>query len=278
MGKKKAWPSRSLRTPLIGAGQTETFPEGYHENLSVQLSQQYDLAFDVAEHLAHTYGTRATDVLGYVDAAAVKESRSGLFKHYPRMYEGAAATTGYPYLEAEVRYACAHEYAVSPADILARRTRLAFLNSTAAHLALPRVVEIMSDALGWSDAKRVEEHRKAEEVMFRDFAGPVPNKAGATLRAACTADVKDIFDKIDVQHRGAISTDGVAKVADELGFSLGAKELQAAMKEMDTDHSGLVNFPEFLAWWNSASTSSNEVQKKLFLGTRKTAKWATSEE
>ena len=32
-------------------------------------------------------------------------SRSGLYKHYRRLYEGAAATTGYPYLEAEVRYA-----------------------------------------------------------------------------------------------------------------------------------------------------------------------------
>ena len=39
-----------------------------------------------------------------------------------------------------------HEYAVTPADVLARRTRLAFLNSTAARLCLPRVVEIMADA------------------------------------------------------------------------------------------------------------------------------------
>lgn len=35
----------------------------------------------------------------------VSGSRSGLYKHYRRLYEGAAATTGYPYLEAEVRYA-----------------------------------------------------------------------------------------------------------------------------------------------------------------------------
>ena len=39
-----------------------------------------------------------------------------------------------------------HEYAVTPADVLARRTRLAFLNSTAARLCLPRVVEIMAEA------------------------------------------------------------------------------------------------------------------------------------
>lgn len=38
---------------------------------------------------------------------------------------------GYPYLEAEVRYAC-REYAATVEDVLSRRTRLAFLNSAAA--------------------------------------------------------------------------------------------------------------------------------------------------
>lgn len=109
------------------------------------ISQKYDLAFDVAEHLVRNYGTRAGQVLEMVDQDTVKGSRSGLYKHYRRLYEGAAATTGYPYLEAEVRYAVNHEYAVSPADVLARRTRLAFLNSTAARLCLPRVVEIMAE-------------------------------------------------------------------------------------------------------------------------------------
>lgn len=33
---------------------------GYHENLAVNLSQKYDLAFDVAEHLVRNYGTRAS--------------------------------------------------------------------------------------------------------------------------------------------------------------------------------------------------------------------------
>ena len=33
---------------------------GYHENLAVTLSQKYDLAFDVAQHLVRNYGTRAT--------------------------------------------------------------------------------------------------------------------------------------------------------------------------------------------------------------------------
>lgn len=57
-------------------------------------------------------------------------------------------------IEAEVLYAIRNEYAQTPLDILARRTRLAFLNSRAALEALPRVVEIMGDELGWGYAER----------------------------------------------------------------------------------------------------------------------------
>jgi glycerol-3-phosphate dehydrogenase len=275
--KKKAGPSKTLTTPLLGTGRTEFFPEGWHENLAVSLSQKYDLAHDVAQHLARNYGTRAPDVLDCVEEKSVKGSRSGLYKHYPRIYEGAAASTGYPYLEAEVRYAIEHEYAVTPADILARRTRLAFLNSTAARLALPKVVDLMAEQLGWDEARKALEHQKAELVMAKDFAGPAPNKKGASLRTACTADVKEIFDNMDLQKRGTLSKEGIRNAANELGFPLNDAELTRAMKEMDTDKSGDVSFPEFLSWWNGAE-KSQALRAKIFLGTRGTAKWATAEE
>ncbi|CAE7680672.1 GPD2, partial [Symbiodinium pilosum] len=219
----------------------------------------------------------AGDVLSCVEESQVKGSRSGLYKHYPRLYEGAAATTGYPYLEAEVRYAVNQEYAVTPADVLARRTRLAFLNSTAARLCLPRVVEIMAECLGWSDARALEEHERAEQILARDFAGPVPNKVGALLRTACTADVKDVFDKIDVEGKGTLTKAGIAKAAAELGFPLSQAELQKAINEMDTDRNGEVHFPEFLAWWNS-SEKSKDVQKKIYMGSRAGSRWKTIEE
>lgn len=275
--KKKAGPSISLQTPLIGTGATEHFPEGYHENLAVRLAQKYDVAYDVAQHLVKNYGTRAGDVLSMVDESEVKGSRSGLYKHYPRLYEGAAATTGYPYLEAEVRYAVTHEYAVKPADILARRTRLAFLNSTAARLSLPRVVEIMSQQLGWSAERALEEHKQAEQLLARDFGGTVPNKQGAQLRTACTADVKDIFDQIDVMKRGTLCKSGINKAAQQLGFPLSTSELQQAMREMDADKDGEVGFPEFLSWWNS-SQKSKALQQKIYLGVRTGVRWSTLED
>ncbi|CAE7826392.1 GPD2 [Symbiodinium sp. CCMP2592] len=275
--KKKAGPSKTLETPLLGTGKTSEFPEGYHENLAVRLSQKYDVAFDVAQHLVRNYGTRAADVLSCVEESQVKGSRSGLYKHYPRLYEGAAATTGYPYLEAEVRYAVNQEYAMTPADVLSRRTRLAFLNSTAARLCLPRVVEIMAECLGWSDARALEEHERAEQILARDFAGPVPNKVGALLRTSCTADVKDVFDKIDVERKGTLTKAGISKAAAELGFPLSQAELQKAVNEMDTDRNGEVHFPEFLAWWNS-SEKSQDVQKKIYMGSRAGSRWKTIEQ
>jgi glycerol-3-phosphate dehydrogenase len=56
----------------------------------------------------------------------------------------------FPDIESEVRYAVRNEYAQTAIDVIARRTRLAFLNAQAAFDALPRIVDIMSEELGWS--------------------------------------------------------------------------------------------------------------------------------
>jgi len=66
-----------------------------------------------------------------------------------------------PVIDAEVRYAVQHEYAQTAVDVVARRTRLAFLNVYAALNALPRVVDIMADELGWSRAERQAQIERA---------------------------------------------------------------------------------------------------------------------
>jgi glycerol-3-phosphate dehydrogenase len=65
----------------------------------------------------------------------------------------------YPYIEAEVKFAVEQEYAVTAVDVLARRTRLAYIDSEAARSACKRVVHIMGNLLKWSHAKRVEEEK-----------------------------------------------------------------------------------------------------------------------
>lgn len=51
-------------------------------------------------------------------------------------------------------------------DVLARRTRLAYIDSKAALDAAPRVIEIMAGLLGWSRSRRREEMREVRYVCL----------------------------------------------------------------------------------------------------------------
>lgn len=46
------------------------------------------------------------------------------------------------------------EYACTAVDVIARRLRLAFLNTYAAYEVLDKVVDIMSEELKWSAAEK----------------------------------------------------------------------------------------------------------------------------
>lgn len=56
-----------------------------------------------------------------------------------------------------MRYAVRHEYAQTAVDVIARRTRLSFLNAQAALNALPRVVDIMAEEFNWSLSRKRQE-------------------------------------------------------------------------------------------------------------------------
>lgn len=70
---------------------------------------------------------------------------------------------GTPRLPARFLLTGSQEYALKAVDVLARRTRLAYIDSKAALDAAPRVIEIMSGLLGWSRSRRKQEMR---EVMY----------------------------------------------------------------------------------------------------------------
>lgn len=65
-----------------------------------------------------------------------------------------------------MRYAVRNEYAQTAIDVIARRTRLAFLNAQAAFDALPRIIDIMGEELGWSYW-----HRQVQIVAAVKFLG-----------------------------------------------------------------------------------------------------------
>lgn len=134
-------PSQTDRLPLVGAEGLDLYGG------VLLLERNYGLDHATAAHLHRTYGSRAARVL------ELAQGRPTLLLE------------GYPYLEAEVRYAVRHEMALTPMDFLARRTRLAFLDQQAAQKALPRVSDLMAQELGWSGEVSRRQQEQALKLL-----------------------------------------------------------------------------------------------------------------
>lgn len=135
------------RVRLIGA-------HGFSRTLFIHLIQHFGVETEVAKHLTESYGDRAWTV-----AALCRPTD----KRFPA--RGERISQLYPFVDGEVRYAVKHEYAQTAVDVLARRTRLAFLNAQAALEALPKIIDIMGEELGWD--------RKRQDVEWRESRFPL---------------------------------------------------------------------------------------------------------
>lgn len=128
--------------------------DGWSRNMFIGLIQQYGLETEVAKHLSDNYGDRAWTVCSLAEPTG---------ETWP--LHGVRLSRAYPYIEAEVRYAVRHEYALTPIDVLARRTRLSFLNVHAALEALPRVADMMATELHWSRAEKARQIARSVEFL-----------------------------------------------------------------------------------------------------------------
>ncbi len=138
--------------------------------MPVFLFISYLVCLQVAQHLTSTYGGKAFDVAKIAQVTG---------QRWPIV--GKRLVSEFPYIEAEVKldfmhvtnslkaqlaqvkpYVCflsqvlyaIKEYACTAIDVIARRTRLGFLNVQAADEALPRIVQIMGKELDWSQERR----------------------------------------------------------------------------------------------------------------------------
>jgi glycerol-3-phosphate dehydrogenase len=148
------------RVKLIGA-------HGYSKTLFIRLIQHFGVETDVARHLVDSYGDRAWTVAALSSPTELR---------FP--VRGIRLSALYPFIDGEVRYAVRHEYAQTAADVIARRTRLAFLNAQAALEALPKVIDIMSEELNWNNNRRELEWR--ETVSFLASMGLPKSKLDAS--------------------------------------------------------------------------------------------------
>ncbi|THH27233.1 hypothetical protein EUX98_g6961 [Antrodiella citrinella] len=143
---------------------------GWSRNMFIGLIQRYGLETEVAKHLSENYGDRAWTVC---------ELAAPTGQAWP--IHGVRLATGYPFIEAEVRYAARHEYAQTAIDVIARRCRLSFLNAQSALVALPRVVDILAEELAWDNTRKEKELTRA--VEFLGSMGLAPSVGEAFLQS-----------------------------------------------------------------------------------------------
>ncbi|KAL8733075.1 MAG: hypothetical protein Q9181_003713 [Wetmoreana brouardii] len=159
--------------PLDGTCQTHQVrligAHGFSNTLFINLIQHFGLESIVAKHLTESYGDRAWTVAAL---SAPTEQR------YP--VRGLKISALYPFIDGEVRYSVRHEYAQTAVDVLARRTRLAFLNAQAALEALPTIIDLMTEELHW-DKKRQEKEWK-DTVQFLASMGLAKSKLSVTRK------------------------------------------------------------------------------------------------
>ncbi|MFV1857807.1 MAG: FAD-dependent oxidoreductase [Anaerolineales bacterium] len=137
VGVDTSAPSRTMQLPLVGAAK-------YDPKFAAVLQTDYGLDSDVASHLNRSYGDRAEHL--------AKLALEGL---------ATRLAPAHAYIEAEVVWAARVELAMTPLDVLARRTRIATLDRAAAIDALPRVVGLLADELSWDADRRQSEQEQA---------------------------------------------------------------------------------------------------------------------
>src|SRR5947209_157371 len=94
---------------------------------------------DIMDHLGHSYGTEAETVLNLVAGDASVGKR--LIEHLP-------------YILAEVIYACRYEMAMTPYDVLARRTSITLEDRQRGLGILDEVANLMAQEHQWSAEQR----------------------------------------------------------------------------------------------------------------------------
>ena len=240
--KASRFPCMTLSTSLVGKA-------GFTPNLSIRLIQEYGVSQAVANRLCRAYGGRAAEVLSLAELELGFNRRD--------MSTLKMLLPSFPIVEAEVVYAARHEWAMHVEDVIARRTRVAFLDKRAALKAIDRVTELMGDELGWGSIRREQEILRALDFMAH-FGGPEKREdelQDISSRMATHADISAIFKEIDEDGDGSVSDVEIEAMVGRLGYSMSPTELSALMKSCDTDGDGLVSELEFVAWWESESSN-----------------------
>jgi len=133
------------------------------------------------------------------------------------------------------------EYAQTAVDMLARRTRLAFLNVRAAEESLPRIIELMSRELGWSKQREQVRTETCDDGCDNvDMVTTLTFSASSKrLHHTCCPHANNI-EYIDCMHAGACQS---PKSAPSCSRSGGASALgDPVQPEITAESRGKVSY------------------------------------
>ncbi|CAG5128768.1 unnamed protein product [Candidula unifasciata] len=228
---KPSGPCRTKGLLLDGA-------HGWSPTLFIRLVQDFGLENAVAQHLAGTYGDKAFKVAKLCSITG---------KRWPVV--GKRLHEEYPYVEAEVKYAM-REYACRAIDVIARRTRLSFVNVHAAQEALPRVVEIMGKELGWNEETRKAELAHAERYLRTEMGLDIKRLTAKDVPLNFTKDELNHhvrrFKSLDVENKGYISINDLRRYFKNIGERISEDQLHEILSEVDLNRNAEVDIGEFL--------------------------------
>ncbi|XP_053139203.1 glycerol-3-phosphate dehydrogenase, mitochondrial isoform X2 [Hemicordylus capensis] len=238
--------------------------EGWSPTLYIRLVQDYGLECEVAQHLANTYGGKALEVAKLAQVTG---------KRWPIV--GKRLVSEFPYIESEIEYSI-DEYACTAVDMIARRTRLAFLNVQAAEEALPRIIEIMGKKLKWSEHKKKEQLAEAKKFLYYEMgykarSEQLTDHSEISLTAGDIERYKKRFHMFDKEGKGFITVLDVQRVLESINLQINEKTLHEILTEVDLNKNGQVELNEFLQLMNA-------VQKGYVSGSRLAVLMKTAEE
>ncbi|XP_075993579.1 glycerol-3-phosphate dehydrogenase, mitochondrial [Genypterus blacodes] len=225
-------PCKTMGLKLEGA-------KGWTPTAYIRLVQDYGLEKEVAQHLASTYGGRAFDVAKLAQVTG---------RRWPIV--GKRLVSEFPYIESEVLYAI-KEYACTAIDVIARRTRLGFLNVQAADEALPRIVQIMGKELNWNQERQTAELEAARkflyhEMGYRSRSEQLTKTTEINLEYQEVMRYKKRFHTFDKESKGFITTVDVQRVLESINVQIDENALHEILNEVDLNKNGQVEFDEFL--------------------------------
>lgn len=227
-----AEPCKTVGLMLEGA-------KSWTPTLYIRLVQDYGLEKEVAQHLASTYGSKAFDVAKMAQVTG---------QRWPIV--GKRLVSEFPYIESEVSYAV-KEYACTAIDVIARRTRLGFLNVQAADEALPRIVQIMGKELNWSPDRQTAELEAAKKFLYQEM-GYRSRSEQLTKTSEINLDYQEVvrykkrFHKFDKESKGFITTVDVQQVLESINVHIDQNALHEILNEVDLNKNGQVEIDEFL--------------------------------